>query len=104
MTRYISDRVGAFLALAPRLRVMGSLALSLCHLAAGRLDAVVSLKPVRSVDVAAAQLLLRELGLAVELADGGSFDDAPLDVVARSRIAAAGTQEQCARLVAALRA
>ena len=32
---------------------MGSLALSLCHLAAGRLDAVCSLKPYRSVDVAA---------------------------------------------------
>ena len=39
---------------------MGSLALSLCHLAAGRVDAVCSLKPARSVDVAAAQLLVRE--------------------------------------------
>ena len=40
--------------LAYRLRIMGSLALSLCHLAAGRVDAVCSLKPARSVDIAAA--------------------------------------------------
>ena len=52
---------------ADRLRVMGSLALSLCHLAAGRVDAVCSLKPARSVDIAAGQLLVRECGLAIEL-------------------------------------
>ena len=51
---------------------MGSLALSLCHLAAGRVDAVVSLKAARSVDIAAAQLLVRECGLAIEL-----FEDPP---------------------------
>ena len=38
---------------AYRLRIMGSLALALCHLAAGRLDGVCSLKPARSVDIAA---------------------------------------------------
>ena len=52
---------------ARRLRIMGSLALSLCHLAAGRVDAVCSLKPARAVDIAAAQLLVRERGLAIEL-------------------------------------
>ncbi len=57
---------------AARLRVMGSLALSLCHLAAGRVDGVVSLKAARSVDIAAAQLLVRECGLAIEL-----FEDPP---------------------------
>src|SRR5205823_844013 len=40
-----------------RLRILGSLALSLCHLAAGRLDAVCSLRPARAVDIAAGQLL-----------------------------------------------
>jgi myo-inositol-1(or 4)-monophosphatase len=67
--------------LAHRLRVMGSLALSLCHLAAGRVDAVCSLKPARSVDIAAAQLLVRELGLAIELFDVDEpFEAAPLDL------------------------
>ena len=102
MTHFVADKAAAFLELAPRMRIMGSLALSLCHLAAGRIDAVVSLKPIRSVDIAAGQLLLRERGMAIELADGGAFDDAPLDVVSRSRVVAGATPEVCSRLATAL--
>jgi myo-inositol-1(or 4)-monophosphatase len=103
MTHFVADKAAAFLDLAPRMRIMGSLALSLCHLAAGRVDAVVSLKPIRSVDVAAGQLLLAERGLAVALPDVDSpFGDAPLDVAARSRIVAAGSRATCERLAAAL--
>jgi myo-inositol-1(or 4)-monophosphatase len=90
--------------LAYRLRIMGSLALSLCHLAAGRVDAVCSLKPARSVDIAAAQLLCRELGLAIDLFDGEKpFGAAPLDLEQRSRVVAAGSEENCRRLAARLR-
>jgi myo-inositol-1(or 4)-monophosphatase len=89
--------------LAHRLRIMGSLALSLCHLAAGRVDAVCSLKPARAVDIAAAQLLCRELGIAVELFDVETpFGAAPLDLEGRSRVAAAGTPELCRTLADAL--
>jgi myo-inositol-1(or 4)-monophosphatase len=89
--------------LAYRLRIMGSLALSLCHLAAGRVDAVCSLKGARSVDIAAAQLLVREAGLAIELFDDPrSFVEAELDLEGRSRVAAAGTVELCRRLAEAL--
>ena len=70
---------------------MGSLALSLCHLADGRVDAVCSLKEARSVDIAAAQLLVRECGLSIELFEDPPFTAAPLDLVTRSRVAAAGT-------------
>ena len=76
---------------AYRLRIMGSLALSLCHLAAGRVDAVCSLKPARSVDIAAGQLLVRECGLAIDLFEDPPFESAPLDLVGRSRVVAAGT-------------
>jgi myo-inositol-1(or 4)-monophosphatase len=90
--------------LAHRLRIMGSLALSLCHLAAGRVDGVCSLKGARSVDIAAAQLLCRELGLAIDLFDvDEAFGDAPLDLEGRSRVAAAGTPELCASIADALR-
>jgi myo-inositol-1(or 4)-monophosphatase len=82
--------------------VMGSLALALCNLAAGRLDGVCSLKGARSVDIAAAQLLVREVGLAIELFEAPPFDDAPLDLEPRSRVAAAANDELCARLAAAL--
>ena len=91
--------------LAHRLRIMGSLALSFCHLAAGRVDAVCSLKPARSVDIAAAQLLCRELGLAVDLFDVEEpFGAASLDLGQRSRVVAAGTAPVCDRIAAALRA
>jgi myo-inositol-1(or 4)-monophosphatase len=91
--------------LAYRLRVMGSLALSLCHLAAGRVDAVCSLKGARSVDIAAAQLLCREVGLELELFDVDEpFGAAPLDLEGRSRVAAAGTTDVCRRIARALSA
>jgi myo-inositol-1(or 4)-monophosphatase len=97
-TTKIAEMAPNVVGLAKRLRIMGSLALSLCHLAAGRVDAVCSLKPARSIDVAAGQLLVREVGLAVEFVDGGSFIDSELDLESRSRIAAAGTEELCRAL------
>ena len=91
--------------LAYRLRIMGSLALSLCHLAAGRVDAVCSLKSARSVDIAAAQLLCTEVGLAIELFDVEQpFGDAPLDLEGRSRVVAAGNEDLCRRIAYALSA
>jgi myo-inositol-1(or 4)-monophosphatase len=102
-TRAIAEKIGGVLDLVGRVRVMGSLALSLCHLAAGRVDAVCSLKEARSFDVAAAQLLVRECGLAIELVDDPPFDAALLDLVSRSRVVAAGSDELVAALAAALR-
>jgi myo-inositol-1(or 4)-monophosphatase len=103
-TDSVAEKAGAVVGLAHRLRIMGSLALSLCHLAAGRVDAVCSLKPARSVDIAAAQLLVRERGLAIDLFEDPPFEEAPLDVLGRSRVVAAGTPELCQQLAAALSA
>jgi len=101
-TSYVAENAASFDGLAHRLRVMGSLAITLCHLAAGRVDGVVSLKNARSVDIAAAQLLVRERGLAIDLPDDPPFGSAPLDLVPRSRVAAAGSPQLCARLGRAL--
>jgi myo-inositol-1(or 4)-monophosphatase len=101
-TDLVAQHVAPFVGLASRLRIMGSLALSLCHLAAGRVDAVCSLKNARSVDVAAAQLVVRERGLAIDLPDSQPFAGAALDLAARSRVVAAATPELCASLAAAL--
>jgi myo-inositol-1(or 4)-monophosphatase len=103
-TDSVAERVGGVVGLAERTRIMGSLALSLCHLAAGRVDAVCSLKAARSVDIAAAQLLVRERGLAIDLPEAPPFEAAPLDVAARSRVVAAATPERCAELYARLSA
>jgi myo-inositol-1(or 4)-monophosphatase len=104
LTASVAEKAAAVVDLAHRLRIMGSLALSLCHLAAGRVDAVCSLKPARSVDIAAAQLLVRERGLAIDLFEDPPFEAAPLDVAGRSRVVAAGTPELCQQLAAALSA
>ena len=99
----IAEKIAGVLGLAGRVRVMGSLALTLCHLAAGRVDAACSLKPARSVDIAAAQLLVRERGLAIELFDDPPLDAALLDLVPRSRVAAARSKKLVAALGTALR-
>jgi myo-inositol-1(or 4)-monophosphatase len=99
---YVTENAARFTGVAHRLRIMGSLAISLCHLAAGRLDGVVSLKAARSVDIAAAQLLVREQGLAIDLPEAPPFGSAPLDLEGRSRVVAAGSEALCARLTAAL--
>jgi myo-inositol-1(or 4)-monophosphatase len=103
-TDLVAKHAPPFVGLAHRLRIFGSLAISLCHLADGRVDAVCSLQPVRAVDIAAAQLLVRERGLAIDLPEHPPFGAAPLDLEGRSRIVAAGTDDLCAQLAAALSA
>jgi myo-inositol-1(or 4)-monophosphatase len=102
LTSSVAEKAAAMVGIAYRLRIMGSLALSLCHLAAGRVDAVCSLKAARSVDIAAAQLLVRERGLAIDLPEAAPFGAAPLDIEGRSRVVAAATPEVAAGLFAAL--
>ena len=72
---------------AYRLRVVGSIAITAVYVAAGRFDAFLSLRPCRSVDAAAAQLIVREAGGAVAF-DGGPLEAAPLDLSARYHMAA----------------
>jgi len=103
LTSSVAEKAAAMVGLAYRLRIMGSLALSLCHLAAGRVDAVCSLKGARAVDIAAAQLLVRERGLAIELPEAPPFGKAPLDTEGRSRVVAAATPAVAAELFARLK-
>jgi myo-inositol-1(or 4)-monophosphatase len=102
LTSSVAEKAAQMVGFAYRLRVMGSLALSLCHLAAGRVDAACSLKGARSVDIAAAQLLVRECGLAIDLPEAPPFGQAPLDTEGRSRVVAAGNPQLCQELFARL--
>ena len=84
---------------ARRLRMIGSIALSLCHVASGRFDALVSVRPCRSVDAAAGQLLVREAGGATlfpDAADGHLGASLMLDM--RSRVVAAASPALLDRL------
>lgn len=81
---------------ATRVRALGAVATSMCLVAAGRLDAMLSIREVRSVDVAAAQLLVREAGGTVALPGGDA-----LDLEMRSRVVAARDGELVERLLGA---
>jgi myo-inositol-1(or 4)-monophosphatase len=65
----------------------------MCLVAGGRLDAMVTLREVRSVDLAAAQLIVREAGGAVALPGGDA-----LDLQMRSRALAARSADLVERL------
>jgi myo-inositol-1(or 4)-monophosphatase len=80
---------------AHRLRMIGSIALSLCFVASARFDGMLCLRPSRSVDAAAGQLIVREAGGAVSFPDAGGDDPlgAGLDLDMRSRVFAGATEE-----------
>jgi myo-inositol-1(or 4)-monophosphatase len=81
-----------------RLRVVGSLAITLCYVAAGRMDGMLGLRPARSVDVAAAQLIAVEAGATVAFGGGGPAD-AGLGLNERYDVAAAWNDEGLKRLL-----
>lgn len=88
---------------ARRLRAIGAIALSLAFVAGARLDGMMSLYHCRSVDAAAGQLLVRELGGAVAFPDAGhDLAAVGLDLGMRSRVAAGANAEILDAILAAL--
>ncbi len=70
-----------------RLRVVGSIAITAAYVAASRFDAMLSLRSCRSVDAAAAQLIVREAGGTVAFGDL-VLEQTTLDLEARYPVAA----------------
>ena len=100
--RWLRPKIDVLSDTVHRLRAMGSIAISLCQLAPTRVDGMFTLRPTRSVDVAAAQLIVREAGALVAFP---AFEDplgAPLDIEPRSQVVAARTPEALAQLIAAV--
>jgi myo-inositol-1(or 4)-monophosphatase len=96
--RWVAASIDGLLASAHRLRAMGTIAASMCQVAAGRLDAMVSLRNGRGIDSAAAQLIVREAGGHVSFP---AFEDrlaAPLDTEPVSPVIAARRAETAAAL------
>ncbi|MDQ2677061.1 MAG: hypothetical protein M3Y34_09655 [Actinomycetota bacterium] len=77
---------------AYRVRVIGSIAITLAYVAAGRLDAMLSARPCRSVDAAGAQLLVTEAGGEIEFV-GYGLQDADLGLDARYAVLGARNEE-----------
>jgi myo-inositol-1(or 4)-monophosphatase len=86
-----------------RVRVVGSIAISLCWVAAARFDGMVTTDTCRSVDAAASQLIAREAGAFVDFLKHGGIE-APLDLDARYRLVAARSPEHLETLVNAVTA
>jgi myo-inositol-1(or 4)-monophosphatase len=84
---------------AYRMRVIGSIAISLCYVAGGRFDGMLTSRACRSVDAAAAQLIASEAG--AEVAFNGAGLDVRLDLDARYHVAAALDRELLATVLEA---
>jgi len=84
---------------AYRMRVVGSIAISLCYVGGGRFDGMLTSRACRSVDAAAAQLIASEAG--AEVAFGGAGLDVSLDLDARYHVAAALDRELLATVLEA---
>ncbi len=76
-----------------RLRALGTIAASLCQVAAARFDGMVSLRRSRGVDAAAGQLIVREAGGLVSFPACPEPLGAPLDTTPSSPVVAARTLE-----------
>jgi myo-inositol-1(or 4)-monophosphatase len=98
----VADRLPHLVPFVDRVRIMGAQAITFCHLAAGRTDAVVCLKASRTVDFAAAALLITERGFSLHAIDGPPVATIPLDLQARSRLCAALNTELTAQIAAAI--
>jgi myo-inositol-1(or 4)-monophosphatase len=87
--RHVADCAERMLGLAHRLRAIGSIAISLCQVAGGRVDGMATLWRTRSVDAAAAQLIVREGGGCVAFTAFADPLGAPLDLEPHSAVVAA---------------
>jgi myo-inositol-1(or 4)-monophosphatase len=98
--RWLKGPIDILIERAYRLRALGAIAPSLCQVAAGRFDGLVSLRGCRAVDAAAAQLIVREAGGLVSFPKFEDRLQAPLDLVPHSPVVAARTPATLAELEA----
>jgi myo-inositol-1(or 4)-monophosphatase len=98
--RWVAASIDALVANAYRLRALGTIASTLCEVAAARFDGMVSLRRARGVDCAAGQLIVREAGGFVSFPWCGDSLAAPLDAVPSSPVVAARSLETLRELEA----
>ncbi|MBV9837205.1 MAG: hypothetical protein JO156_03735 [Solirubrobacterales bacterium] len=91
--RWVAGAIDSLIDSAYRLRALGTIAASLCQVAAARFDAMVSLRRCRGVDAAAGQLIVREAGGVVSFPRCDDPLGAPLDALPSSPVIAARSLE-----------
>lgn len=90
---WVRDSITGLVASTHRLRALGTIAATLCQVAAARYDGMVTLRRCRGVDAAAGQLIVREAGGLVSFSDCADPLGAPLDAAPSSHLVAARTLE-----------
>jgi myo-inositol-1(or 4)-monophosphatase len=96
--RWVKDSIDGLVASAHRLRALGTIAATLCQVAAARFDGMVTLRRCRGVDAAAGQLIVREAGGLVSFSDCADPLGALLDTTPGSHLVAARTLESLREL------
>ena len=96
--RYVRERADALAETAGRLRALGAIAVTLCQVAAARLDGMLTLRGCRAVDCAAGQLIVREAGGYVAFTGFADPLGAPLDLAPHSPLVAARSAQALAEL------
>jgi len=96
--RWLAKSIEALELNAYRLRALGTIAATLCQVAAARFDGMVSLRRSRGVDAAAGQLIVREAGGLVSFPWCDQPLGAPLTAEPSSPVIAARSPETLAML------
>jgi myo-inositol-1(or 4)-monophosphatase len=84
-----------------KVRVLGSMALSMAHTAAGALDAFCAPLPMRVFDMSASLLMIREAGGVATDTAGGSLDGLVCDLKTRTTLLCAPDRARHALALAA---
>jgi myo-inositol-1(or 4)-monophosphatase len=96
--RWLAPAIEPLGEIAHRLRALGTIAVALCQVAATRVDGLVTLWRVRSVDCAAGQLIVTESGGVVGFGGAEDRRDVELDLVPREPMAAARSERALVEL------
>jgi myo-inositol-1(or 4)-monophosphatase len=91
--RWVQAAIDELAGAAHRLRALGTIAATLCQVAAARFDGMVTLRRCRGVDAAAGQLIVREAGGFIAFPDVADPLGAPLDAAPSSHLAAARSED-----------
>jgi myo-inositol-1(or 4)-monophosphatase len=96
--RWVAASIDSLVQSAYRVRALGTIAASLCQVAAARFDGLVSLRRSRGVDAAAGQLIVREAGGVVSFPWCDQPLSAPLTPEPSSPVIAARSAETLSML------
>src|SRR6185437_2275973 len=98
--QWVAAAIEPLTAATRRVRALGTIAATLCQVAAARFDAMVTLQRARGVDAAAGQLIVREAGGFISFVDLDDPLGAPLDATPSSHLVAARSKDTLRELEA----